>query len=162
MTKRTSKKPVDQDAVFSACIVAAGGELLAPTNPYEVLRFRTKYGVGVVYQNAKGQRTWNVEAKAARAHMEEGRGSLAPVRVTGRRKDAATVNRLKARDGEDCFFCRRALGADITVEHLVAVAHGGPNHISNLFLAHDECNRRVGHLSAPEKIAMRDCWERAA
>ena len=61
---------------------------------------------------------------------------------------------LISRDGEDCFFCARALGQDITVEHLVAIAHGGPNHISNLFLAHAACNNEAGHMSAPEKVAL--------
>lgn len=152
------KKAFDPDAAFAAALVAAGGEMLAPTNPYEVLRFRTVHGVGVVYTNARGARTWNAGAIAAKDHLDRKAGSLAPVVVHGRRKDAATVNRLMIRDGGDCFFCRGPLADDVTVEHLVSVAHGGPNHISNLFLAHADCNRRAGHLSAPEKIAMRDQW----
>ena len=157
-SRRKKSAPVDPDAAFAAALVAAGGEMLAPTNPYEVMRFRTAYGVGVVYKNAKGKRTWNAEALAAKHHIDSAKGSLAPVAVHGRRKDAATVNRLMIRDGGACFFCRSALDDDVTVEHLVAVAHGGPNHISNLFLAHGACNRRAGHLSAPEKIALRDTW----
>jgi len=156
-----ARKPKDPDAQFAAALVAAGAEMLAPTNPYEVMRFRTRYGVGVVYQNAKGVRTWNVVAAHARDHLAAKKGSLAPVAVQGRRKDAGTVRALLERDGGNCFFCRQPLGDDITVEHLVAVAHGGPNHISNLFLAHGDCNQRAGHLSAPEKIAMRDKWEMA-
>ena len=158
MARRTPKA-VDRDAAFVAALTAAGGEMLAPTNPYEVMRFRTSQGVGVVYTNAKGQRTWNAQALAAKNHLDQNKGSLAPVRVHDRRKRAATYNALLIRDGGDCFFCRRELGEDMTVEHLVAVAHGGPNHISNLFLAHEACNRRAGHMSAPEKIAMRDQWE---
>lgn len=158
MSSRRKKPSVDPDAAFAAALVAAGGEMLAPTNPYEVMRFRTVHGVGVVYTNAKGVRTWNAEARAAKAHLDDKKGSLAAVTVHGRRKDAATVNRLMIRDGGDCFFCRGELADDVTVEHLVAVAHGGPNHISNLFLAHADCNRRAGHLSAPEKIALRDQW----
>lgn len=149
-------------AKFRAAIVAAGGEMLAPTNPYEILRFRTSYGVGIIYRNKRGREAWNIEAKQARDHLKASKGSFAPVKVVGRRRDAATVNALVIRDGASCFFCRLDLGDDITVEHLVAVAHGGPNHVSNLFLAHGECNRRAGHLSAPEKIAMRDQWDAAA
>jgi 5-methylcytosine-specific restriction endonuclease McrA len=149
---------VSDFAKFRAALVAAGGEMLAPTNPYEILRFRSSYGVGVIYRNKRGRETWNVEAEQAREHIAARKGSLAPVAVKGRRKDAGTVNALLIRDGAECFFCRQPLGDDVTVEHLVAVAHGGPNHVSNLFLAHGPCNRRAGHLSAPEKIAMRDNW----
>lgn len=142
------------DKKFLARVTEAGGEVLAPTNPYEAMRFKTKLGVGVVYEKANGTRTWNVEAEQVREHLDASRGSLAPVEVKGRRKGKGSVARLLERDGSACFFCGVQLGDDITVEHLVAVAHGGPNHISNLFLAHGECNRAAGHLSAPEKVAM--------
>lgn len=145
------------DKKFLARVAEAGGEILAPTNAYEVMRFKTRLGVGVVYTNARGNRTWNREARMVREHFDRRQtGSLAPVTVRGRRKGAGTVNALLARDGEGCFFCRLPLNGDITVEHLVSVAHGGPNHISNLFLAHAECNQKAGHLSAPEKIAIRE------
>lgn len=154
------RKIVDADAAFCAAITAAGGEVLAPTNPYEVMRFRTRHGVGVVYINGKGVRTWNAEAVKAKAHLADSRGTLAPIPLCGRRSNAANVKRILERDGGNCFFCRIELGADITVEHLVAIAHGGPNHISNPFLAHADCNLRAGHLSAPEKIAIRDGLKR--
>jgi 5-methylcytosine-specific restriction endonuclease McrA len=137
---------------FRKALLASGGEILGATNPYEVLRFRTKHGVGVVYSGKRGE-TWNREALAARDHIDARKGSLAPVEVKGRRKDKATVQALLDRDGECCFFCDEPLEGDVTVEHLVAIAHGGPNHISNLFLAHQSCNSEAGHLSAPEKIA---------
>lgn len=140
-------------AAFTARLTEAGAELLAPTNPYEVLRFRTSKGVGVIYSGKRGE-TWNAEAIAAREHLDGKLGSLAPVTVRGRRKDKATVGALMMRDGGDCFFCGGALDGDVTVEHLVAVAHGGPNHVSNLFLAHAACNQAAGHMSAPEKVAI--------
>lgn len=93
-------------------------------------------------------------AAMATEHIKQGKGRLAPVVVRGRRNDAATVKRLLDRDGTGCFFCGSDLDGDVTVEHLVAIAHGGPNHVSNLFLAHAECNQRAGHLSAPEKIGL--------
>lgn len=139
--------------VFTARLKEAGGEILAPTNPYEVMRFRTCHGVGVVYQGKRGE-TWNAEAVAARDHLDGGKGSLAPVKVAGRRKDRSTVNALLARDGGNCFFCGNPLDGDVTVEHLIAVAHGGPNHVSNLFLAHAQCNQAAGHMSGPEKVEM--------
>lgn len=139
-------------ASFENRLKAAGAEILGPTNPYEVLRFRTSKGVGVIYTGRRGE-TWNAEALAARDHLDAGKGSLAPVRVVGRRNGKSTVAALAARDGDACFFCGRPLEGDITVEHLVAVAHGGPNHVSNLYLAHAACNQEVGHMAAPEKVA---------
>lgn len=138
---------------FRKRLEEAGAEILAPTNPYEVLRFRTSKGVGVIYKGKRGE-TWNAEALAARDHLDAKAGSLAPVAVRGRRRDKATVEALLVRDGDACLFCGKALDGDITVEHLVAIAHGGPNHISNLFLAHGACNQAAGHMSAPEKVAL--------
>lgn len=140
-------------AAFEKRLLEAGAEVLGPTNPYEVLRFRTIKGVGVVYTGKRGE-TWNAEAIAARDHLAAGKGSLSPVKVSGRRSDKATVSRLLRRDGDCCLFCRLPLDGDITVEHLVPLAHGGPNHASNLFLAHAACNHEAGHLSAPEKVKL--------
>lgn len=138
---------------FRVRLKEAGAEILGATNPYELLRFRSSKGVGVIYTGRRGE-TWNAEARAALEHLDGNLGSLAPVEVQGRRKDKATVAALLDRDGSNCFFCGKPLGQDITVEHLVAVSHGGPNHISNLFLAHFVCNASAGHMSAPEKIAV--------
>lgn len=138
-------------------IVAAGGERLSPTNPYEVARFRTLYGVGIIYQNAKGKRTWSPEADKAKEHIKAGKGSLAPVAVVNRAGQAqrrSAVLRILDRDGGDCFFCGDQLADDVTIEHLVPIAHGGPNHISNLVCAHATCNREAGHLSVAEKVAL--------
>jgi hypothetical protein len=146
----------DPFKAFKGLLVAAGAEMLAPTNPYEVLRFRTCFGVGVVYQNAKGKEAWNREAQLAREHIHAKLGSLAPVKRHGRKSGAGTHQALLERDGQDCFFCLTPLGELKSVEHLVPVAHGGPNHISNKFLAHPACNVRAGHLSAPEKIRIRE------
>lgn len=146
---------------FREKLIEAGGEWLGPTSPYEVMRFRTIYGVGVVYSGRRGE-TWNAEAVKARDHIASRKGSLAPVAVRGRRNDKGTVEALLIRDGYNCFFCGIDLDGDITVEHLVSIAHGGPNHISNLFLAHAACNQEAGHMAAPHKVALRDRKRRRA
>lgn len=138
---------------FAEKLKAAGAEILGPTNPYEILRFRTSKGVGVVYKGKRGE-TWNAQAIAARDHLASGTGSLCPVAVRGRSRGTARYHALFNRDGDNCFFCGVPTGGDMTIEHLVPIAHGGPNHISNMFLAHAECNRAAGHLSAPEKVAL--------
>lgn len=138
---------------FKKELLSLGAEILGETNPYEVLRFKTKYGVGVVYKGKRGE-TWNPEAIKAREHVEAQRGSLAHVQVAGKRKDKSTVGALLTRDGDICFFCGSCLDGDVTVEHLVPRSHGGPNHISNYFLSHAACNAEAGHLSAPEKVKL--------
>lgn len=79
-------------------------------------------------------------------------------------KQAAVVKRrvkgcaeaLLARDGPDCFLCGKPLGADSTVEHLLALVHGGSNSLANLALVHSECNKVLGDKSVTEKIFLRD------
>lgn len=63
---------------------------------------------------------------------------------------------IEMRDGSRCFFCLEPLGDDVTQEHLVPRSSGGPDHLSNKFLAHGKCNHRAGNLSAPEKIRIRE------
>jgi 5-methylcytosine-specific restriction endonuclease McrA len=72
---------------------------------------------------------------------------------------------LVERDGAGCFFCGRRVSApdedcppgyEPSVEHLVAIMHGGPNHISNTYLAHARCNNIAGNVSAVEKIGLRE------
>lgn len=66
------------------------------------------------------------------------------------------ILQLKARDGEDCFYCGNKLGTDITVEHLLSKAHRGSNRLENLALAHNKCNSKAGSLSLAEKVELRD------
>lgn len=72
------------------------------------------------------------------------------------------LNALIRRDGPSCFYC----GADTTeddrsLEHLVPLAHGGPNHLSNLVLAHGRCNSDANHMSVMEKIKRRETQRNA-
>lgn len=68
---------------------------------------------------------------------------------------AATIAYLIARDSDSCLYCGRPIDPrSCTVEHVVAKAAGGPDHASNLCLAHTECNAAAGHLSAVEKLTL--------
>lgn len=42
-------------ARFRAWLTANGAEVLATTNPYEVVRFRSGAGVGIIYRNERGR-----------------------------------------------------------------------------------------------------------
>lgn len=145
---------VKQVTTLRAFVAARGAEILEPTNEWELLRFSTEQGVGIVYRNAKGNVSYTGEAMPAFKAMAAGLPWRAGPR-TGRGKPSVKVRSVRKRDGDLCFFCQGVVSdEEASVEHLVPAAHHGPNHISNLFLAHVRCNQRANHLSAPEKVAI--------
>ena len=48
------------------------------------------------------------------------------------------------------------IDSDISIEHLVNIAHGGTNRLDNKVLAHVRCNFDAGCLSLVDKIHLRD------
>lgn len=152
---------------FEVWLTNCGAEVLSPISQWEVLRVRTSTGTHVVHHNKKGDQTWPPALLEIVGVYNRG-GSLALAATKRRRKTSNLMQaypRLVQRDGAGCFYCGEEVPDPLaeyhpdyapTVEHLVAVAHGGPNHLSNKFLAHHQCNQIAGSLSAPEKIALRD------
>lgn len=154
-------------AKFEAFLTERGAQILQPTNEWEVLRFRTSRGTSVVYCNSKGGITPTGESLEAWTAFEINgpwRGVTKPHKRP--RKDGhktSLLNALLRRDGPSCFFCGAPTTADDrSLEHLVPLSHGGPNHLSNLVLAHRRCNADAGHLSVMEKIRLRDDVRAAA
>lgn len=141
---------------FSHWLGERGAQVQAATSEWELLRFKANRKTSIVYRNSAGALTFTGEAESAwKSYLSA--GSWRGCDSTKRSKKTSTeVRSLLARDGEFCFLCGRALESDITVEHLVAVAHGGPNHLSNKALMHRLCNERVNHLSVVEKVRIRD------
>ena len=158
VARKRKESRTDSSAAFRSWITANGGEVLQPTNPYEVVRFRGANGVSIIYKDAREVRSYVGDAYAAWQAFKAGQ----PYRIApaGPRQAKLSVRArtIVERDGSGCFYC----GCDVTglnaatLEHLVSVTHGGPDHISNLFLACSPCNRDAGHLSAPEKIRLRE------
>jgi hypothetical protein len=134
---------------------ARGAECQVPTNQWEILRFRAGVDTGIVYKKADGSTTLVGPAKEAITAFFKGMPWSAGVAVK-RRRAPPRVRTVLDRDGDRCFLCGRPLDDDITEEHLVPVTAGGPDHISNVVLAHRLCNERMGHLSVMEKIRMRE------
>jgi len=63
------------------------------------------------------------------------------------------VTKLMARDGLSCTICKEPLDRHIkdvfsemyiTFDHIIPRSEGGLDHIDNLRLAHQGCNRRRG------------------
>jgi hypothetical protein len=155
-----SKRPAFDIKAFKAWLTDCGAVLVPPTSQWEVLRAQTCDGVQVVYRNAKEVETWPEPLIVAREAFKSGnRMSLSPD-LKARKRLRHLVEQLAERDGLWCWFCEIGFlsseSAEITVEHLVPKAHGGPNHPSNLVLACGACNKAAGHLSVAEKVLLRD------
>jgi len=145
-------------AAFREWLTRAGAEVLPPTNQWEAVRFRDGAITSIIYTNAKGGATFTGSALVAWEafkNQQYWRASDTPPkikRVSGKKRDRFVLA-IRERDGHDCFFCAREVDEEHeSVEHLVNVADGGPNHISNMFLAHTLCNMEAGAASAVEKI----------
>lgn len=55
------------------------------------------------------------------------------------------INYLIERDGLLCGFCKKSLeGYAFHINHIIPVALGGPHIMSNLNLAHPDCNTKEG------------------
>jgi hypothetical protein len=143
-------------AKFRAFLSERGAEVLKPTNEWELIRFNCAAGVAIVYTDARGKTTFTGESLAAWNAFRSSSAWSAGV-AKKRKKLSPVVQTLLDRDGNHCFYCWKVMeSADQSIEHIVPVAHGGPNHISNLALAHRRCNAEAGHMSAMEKILRRE------
>lgn len=66
------------------------------------------------------------------------------------------IKKIIKRDGLKCFYCGNYMRyEEITIEHLHAKSNGGGNSISNLRIAHFECNSVAGNLDVSEKLRLR-------
>lgn len=153
MTKINPKKIES----FTAWLSSAGAEILRATNCYELLRYRARCGVGVLYKSGAG-----VSVNAP--HVLEAYECFATGAVwqwkgvpTRRGKGSKTKQQLIARDGPYCFYCGKEFEpADLTREHLLSVNQGGPDRIENMALACGPCNGEAGHMAIVEKVKLRE------
>jgi len=165
---------IDMDmAAFKLWLSGCGAELLPTANAWEVIRVRTCYGVFVAHHTRRGRQRW--PDGLLTLAMQFARGEIPELTVTKRNRPPSRLRlryaALAARDGAECFFCGHPVPApgvfcdpDMapTIEHLVPITHGGPNHMSNCVLAHRVCNEAAGTLSAIEKIKLRESLRGAA
>lgn len=145
---------------FTSWLLAHGSEVLAPTNPYEVLRFTTQGGVAIIFKDADGEitkdrngafgvlrcfrkkRNWNGGGKRERKPRSASRRRL-------------LVNSIAKRDGWNCMYCGATLTLETaTIEHIVPLAGNGLDDLRNMTLACAECNHAAGHLSARQKVEL--------
>lgn len=142
---------------FKQWLQQQGAEVLAPTNQYEVLRIRARGRVHIAYKNKNSLTTWPDFLKECRHVFERGGRMDMGLTATPRTPAAKYRAALLERDGRGCFFCTEEMpNEDMTVEHLVPVHKGGPNHTDNMALAHAKCNAAADNLPLMKKIAIRE------
>lgn len=140
---------------FYQWLTKAGAQVLIKTNEWELARFKTGNGTSVIYTSSRGGMTFIGEAKEAWIAFENNLAWKGAAPTKRRSKNSVIVRTLRQRDGDLCFFCQAEVqGSDESVEHLVPVNAGGPNHITNYFLTHRKCNEDAGCKSAQEKIKL--------
>lgn len=149
-----NKKKIEN---FKKFLSAHGAEVLTETNKYELVRFKANGKVSVIYEGKRGI-SFVGEAEAAHNKFENIGKADWSVDIKRSRKNLGVKERtLLERDGNKCFYCgEEIMDEHMSVEHLLALIHGGNNHISNLVLAHKSCNQKVGHMSVIDKIKYRE------
>lgn len=134
----------------------SGAEILPITNPFEISRFRTANGVCVIYQKNNGSWSYsNAHAKEAATAFLDDKPWIAD-KKHDRIMRKTIEDTLIERDGNYCFYCDVEFAEDTkpTLEHFLAIAHGGNNHLANLALCCEACNAEAGSLSIVDKIRL--------
>ena len=75
----------------------------------------------------------------------------------------AKREQVRARDGDDCWWCFRPMDFAATarktqaptIEHLLPLSLGGTGRLDNLVLCHPGCNRQLGNRPRAEKERLR-------
>lgn len=149
-----SQKRLDK---FKEFLTARGAEILIPTNEYELIRFKAKDKVSIIYTGRRGE-TFTGEAAEAWHAFETNIPWNGGNRVVNRLQNRSVKSRtIRQRDGDACFYCGKSVSfEEESIEHFLPMTHGGTNHISNLALAHKKCNTDAGHLPIMAKIKLRD------
>lgn len=151
-----------------------GSEIGIPSNPYEVIRYRSlrengRSGTHIVYRKETGALTWVGDTmhhyraflmgEALPGPNEPPRDGVFlrtyPTEEAQQSLNERTRQAILKRDGDECWFCGKPMGADMTIEHLVPKAKGGRNMLANYALAHRVCNNRAAALPLVRKIEMR-------
>ena len=143
---------------FETFLAQSGADILTPTSQWELLRFSTSRGIGVVYTNSKSRISLVGEAEPAfEAYRSQHAYDAGHKVKRSNYRPNGVLRRLLERDGPACFLCcKETTPDDRTVDHMIPLAHGGPNNIHNYALAHRKCNADAGHKPLIEKIRARE------
>lgn len=142
---------------FKAWLEEHGSEVRVTATRFELARFTTDVGVGIIYLNRFGQITsWIGGADGAwDAYIRNGswRAREATPRDRSKGRKAADWRDLSHRDGPSCVYCGAALTqATASIDHVVSVTNGGPDNLANKVLACREHNAIGGALPLVGKV----------
>lgn len=112
---------------FQKWLEQGGCDILPPTNEYEALKFKGRI-IGIVYKSGKTSNKYT--ARAIKFFKENKKWDGYPPNVGRKSNYKKEKIQVLERDGDQCFFCNKKLGDDITLEHLLALSRGGRNDLS--------------------------------
>lgn len=143
---------------FEKFIHDRGGEILAPTSEWELVRFKTASSTGIIYRKANGAVTFFGGSKLAwECYLNDRSWTAGNKRKRSRGRQAIVIDSLIRRDGKACFYCGYDCDEETaSVEHFVPLNAGGTDHMANKVLAHKSCNGQAGHLPVIEKVKLRE------
>ena len=126
-----------------------GAEILPVSNQYEEIRFKGSE-IGVKYKSGKYSNDYAKNAFYCYSNGKKWDGR--PINVGRKNTYVKEKKEIIKRDGTTCFYCGRLLKDDITLEHLIPLTAGGLNNLSNMVLAHENCNSKMNHKPLVEKV----------
>lgn len=134
---------------FETWLQQNGAEILPNTNEFEEIRFKGSE-IGVKYKSGKYSNLYAENAYKSYCFNKKWDGR--PVRVERKKTYLKEKKAILKRDGTACFYCGGLLEDDITLEHLIPLTAGGLNNLSNMVLAHEQCNNKMNHKGLVEKV----------
>jgi len=134
---------------FKLWLQQNGAEILPCTNEFELIRFEGSE-TGVKYKSGKYSNPYAQNAFICFTTGKKWDGR--PLNVGRKANYKKEKEALVKRDGCHCFYCGKPLLDDITLEHLISLTSGGLNNLSNMVLAHEDCNNFMGHKPLNEKV----------
>jgi len=145
---------------FKKFLQNCGGQILAETNDYEVLRVQTDTGVLILYKNKSGALNWPPRLRSAYAAYKSGgkvEWRAARKSSVKRKRNPVIIQTLWKRDGKQCWYCGCGLThSNTTLEHLLNICHGGSNHLSNMTVACAQCNQQARNMCITDKVKLRE------
>lgn len=161
MTRRAVRLPASLSEFrplrrnFEIWLSQRGSAVMSVTNTYEVMRFLGKGTTSIIYKSESNAITsWQNGADVAfMAYLRGDEWRAVPRTNRQSKKKQRLYETMVERDGSNCVYC----GCDLTyetatIEHIVAMTAGGPDHLSNFALACKACNNEVDSMSGAEKI----------
>lgn len=134
---------------FETWLKQNGAEILPVSSCYERIRFKGKE-VGILYHSGKFSNDY--AKNAFECYKNEKKWDGKPYNLGRSHSYKKQKIQILKRDGDCCFYCRKKLNDDVTLEHLIALCHGGLNILGNMVLAHEKCNNLMGNNTLVEKV----------